>query len=214
MSATLPFPEPLTEAYKPQNISQFVGLAKQKTILANLAANPRPCGLLFWGGPGVGKSSMAFAFARAIDAEIHHLPSQDSKLETLQSVTAMCHRVPYDFQTGKTCRFHVVVLDEADLLSSAAQNYLLSKLDGTAPCPSTFFILTANSIEKFEDRLISRLIQLPKFNSYAAGDDIRDLLIRIWKDRAGGAPIPDFSRFPTSNPREALQALEVTLLSL
>lgn len=211
----LAFPQSLTELYKPGSLSEFVGLAKHKAILTKLAANPRPCGLLFWGGPGVGKTSMAFAFSRAIDAEIHHAPSQDCKLETLQSITAMCHRVPYDFQTGKTCKFHAVVIDEADLLSSAAQNYLLSKLDGTAPCPSTIFILTANSIDRFEDRFISRLIQLPKFNGYGSGEDIRVLLTRIWKDRApADAPMPDLDRVPTSNVRDALQWMEVELLSV
>jgi len=212
---TLGFPESLTESYKPREISAFVGLAKHKAILTKLAANPRSCGLLFWGGPGSGKSSMAFAFSRAIDAEIHHAPSQDCKLETLQSIVATCHRVPYDFQTGKTCKFHAVIIDEADLLSSAAQNYLLSKLDGTAPCPSTVFILTANSIDKFEDRFISRLIQLPKFNGYGSGEDIRALLTRIWKERApADAPMPDLDRVPTSNVRDALQFLEIELLSV
>lgn len=213
VQSDLGFPQSLTDAYKPRGIDEFVGLAKHKAILTKLAANPRPCGLLFVGGPGCGKTSMAFAFGRAVDSEIHHAPSQDCKLETLQSIAAMCHRVPYDFQTGKPCKYHTVIIDEADLLSSAAQNYLLSRLDGTAPCPSTIFILTSNSIDKFEDRFISRLIQLPKFNGYGSGEDIRGLLTRIWKDRAGESPLPDMSRVPTSNVREALQWLEIELLA-
>jgi ATPase family protein associated with various cellular activities (AAA) len=207
------FPESLTDAYKPRRIADFVGLQKQKMILEKLAANPRGCGLLFYGGPGVGKTSMAFAFARAILAEIHHVPSQECKLETLQSISAMCHRVPYDFQTGTPCKWHCVILDEADLMSSAAQNYLLSKLDGSQPCPSTVWIITSNGIDKFEDRFLSRLIQLPKFNGYGTGEDIRGLLSRIWQDRAPNAAVPDFSRVPTSNVREALQWLEVELLA-
>jgi hypothetical protein len=209
----LAFPQSLTDAYRPQTIAEFVGLQKQKAILEKLAANPRPCGLLFQGGPGTGKTSMAFAFARAIAAEIHHVPSQECKLENLQAIAAMCHRVPYDFQTGTPCKWHAVVLDEADLMSSAAQNYLLSKLDGSQPCPATFWIFTSNKIDTFEDRFLSRLIQLPKFNGYGTGTEIRDLLTRIWKDRAGDAPMPDLSRVPTSNVREALQWLEVELLA-
>jgi hypothetical protein len=212
--AGLAFPESLTDAYKPRALSEFVGLAKHKAILSKLAANPRPCGLLFTGSPGTGKTSMAFAFARAIGAEIHHVPSQECKLENLQAIAAMCHRVPYDFQAGTACNWHCVILDEADLMSSAAQNYLLSKLDGSQPCPATFWILTSNGIDKFEDRFLSRLIQLPKFNGYGTGSDIRDLLARIWKDRAGDVPLPDFSRVPTSNVREALQWLEIELLSV
>ena len=208
------FPESLTDAYRPRVLSEFVGLAKHKAILSKLAANPRPCGLLMTGPPGTGKTSMAFAFARAILAEVHHVPSAECKLENLQNIAAMCHRVAYDFQSGTPCKFHAVILDEADLMSSAAQNYLLSKLDGSQPCPATFWVLTSNGVERFEDRFLSRLIQLPKFQGYGSGSDIRDLLARIWQDRAGNSPLPDLSRIPTGNVREALQWLEVELLSV
>ena len=210
----LAFPESLTEAYKPMNIGDFVGLEKQQAILNKLIAAPRPCGLLFVGAPGTGKTTMAFAYARAIQAEIHHVPSQDCNLENLQSISAMCHRVPYDFQRGVACKWHVVIIDEADQMSEAAQTFLLSRLDGSNGCPTTIWILTANGVDRFKDRFLSRLIKLPVFNSYGAGSSIRDLLSRIWKDRANGAAEPDFSRMPTGNVREALQALEVELLSV
>lgn len=210
----LAFPASLTESYKPQRIEDFVGLAKQKTILNNLLAKPRPCGLLFLGAPGTGKTSMAFAFAEAVGAQIHHIPSQDCNLENLERVARMCHTVPYDWQHGKACAWHVIIVDEADQMSPAAQTFLLSRLDGSNPCPSTIWILTANDDSRFQDRFLSRLIKLPVFNSYGAGADIRALLSKIWSERAGSAPEPDFSRFPTGNVREALQALEVELLSV
>lgn len=204
----------LTESYKPQTIGEFVGLAKQKTILSNLIANPRPCGLRFLGTPGTGKTSMAFAFAEAIGAQIHHVPSQDCNLENLERIARMCHTVPYDWHKGKPCKWHVVIIDEADEMSRAAQTFLLSRLDGSNPCPSTIWILTANSDDKFEEKLLSRLIKLPAFNGYGMGNEVRSLLARIWKERANGAPEPDFSRMNTGNVREALQALEVELLSV
>jgi replication-associated recombination protein RarA len=205
--------ESLTEAYKPRGLADFVGLDKQKAIIAKLIAQPRSCGLLFLGPAGTGKTTMAFAYARAIEAEIHHIPSQDCNLEELQQVSAMCHRVPYDFQTGRACKWHVVIIDEADCMSNAAQTFLLSRLDGSNPCPTTIWILTANADNRFEPRFLSRLLKLPTFNGYGMGKPVRDLLARIWKDRANGAPEPDFSRMPTGNVREALQALEVELLS-
>ncbi|MGI0133673.1 MAG: AAA family ATPase [Candidatus Micrarchaeaceae archaeon] len=212
--ADLGFPQSLTEAYKPKSISEFVGLAKHKSILSKLAANPRPCALLFFGGPGTGKTSIAFAFAKAVDSEVHHIGSQECKLETLQNIVATCHRVAFNFETGKPARFHAVLVDESDCMSDSAQKYLLSKLDGSEPCPQTIWILTANSLETFHDRFLSRLIQIPKFNGYGSGTEIRDLLSRIWTDRAGDTPMPDFSRVPTSNVREALMWLEIELLSV
>jgi replication-associated recombination protein RarA len=209
----LGFPQSLTETYKPRAVDEFVGLAKQKSILDKLIAQPRPCGLLFVGGPGTGKTTMAFAYARAIGGEIHHIPSQDCNLEELQRISAMCHRVPYDFQTGTPCKWHVVIIDEADQMSPAAQTFLLSRLDGSNACPTTIWILTANGTDRFQDRFLSRLLKLPEFNGYGAGKDVRALLSRIWKEKAGDAPEPDFSRMNTGNVREALQALEVELLS-
>jgi hypothetical protein len=87
-------------------------------------------------------------------------------------------------------------------------------LDGSNPCPSTIWILTANSDDRFEDKLLSRVIKLPPFNGYGMGNEVRALLARIWKERAGNAPEPDFARMNTGNVREALQSLEVELLSV
>jgi replication-associated recombination protein RarA len=210
----LDFPASLTESYKPKRINDFVGLAKQKTILNNLIVQPRPCGLLFMGAPGTGKTSMAFAYAEAIGAQIHHVPSQDCNLENLERIAHMCHTVPYDWMRGRPCKWHVVIIDEADEMSKAAQTFLLSRLDGSNPCPATIWVLTCNDDKRFEDRLLSRLVKLPPFNGYGMGNDVRALLSRIWKERANGAEEPDFSRMNTGNVREALQALEVELLSV
>jgi len=202
------FPQSLTEAYKPASISDFVGLEKQKKILSNLAANPRPCALLFTGAPGTGKTSMAYAFAESILGEVHHIGSQEA---TIDQVKAVCHTCNYVPMAGRT--FHVIIMDEADRMSPAVQLYLLSKLDGSEPVPCTIWILTCNAVDTFQDRFLSRLLQLPKFNGYGSGECIRTLLARIWSERAGTTPLPDLSSVPTSNVREALQWLEVQLLS-
>lgn len=206
-TATLSFPQSLTEAYKPQTLTEFCGLEKQRKILTNLAANPRPCALLFEGASGTGKTSMAYAFARAIGAEVKHIGSQEATVENVKEVVRMCHYVPL------SGGWHVVVIDEIDRGSAATQLYLLSKLDGTEPCPNTIFVFTANETESLQDRFLSRCIRLPKFNAYGAGESVRRLLARIWKERAGDAPEPDYSKAGTSNVREALQWMECELLS-
>lgn len=150
---------------------------------------------------------MAYAFARAIGAEVKHIGSQEATVENVKEVVRMCHYVPL------SGGWHVVIIDEVDRASSATQLYLLSKLDGTEPCPNTVFVFTANETESLQDRFLSRTIRLPKFNAYGASESVRQLLSRIWRERAGDAPEPDYSRVPTSNVREAIQWMELELLA-
>lgn len=91
--------------------------------------------------------------------------------------------------------------------------YLLSKLDSSEACPNTIWIFTCNATDKLEERFLSRCIKLD-FNSYGSGSEIADLLARVWKDKAGDAPCPNFKRLACGNVRESLQRLESELLSV
>jgi replication-associated recombination protein RarA len=205
--STMQFGSTLTEKYKPQTIADFIGLEKQRRILAKLATNPRPMNLLFVGKPGTGKTSLAFAFARAINAEIHHIGSQECRVENLQDVVRMCQYVPL------SGGLHCVIVDEADVMSDAAQKYLLSRMDGSEPIPNSILIFTCNSTERLEDRFTSRCMELPEFNSYGAGDAIVALMERVWLAEAGDAPMPNLKRLACGNVRESLNKLEVELLA-
>jgi replication-associated recombination protein RarA len=205
--ATMQFASTLTQKYKPQAIGDFIGLEKQKKILAKLAANPRPMNLLFVGKPGTGKTSLAFAFAAAINAEVHHIGSQECKVENLQDVVRMCQYVPL------SGGLHAIIIDEADVMSDASQKYLLSRMDGSQPIPNTILILTCNGTERLENRFTSRCVELPEFNSYGSGDDIVALMERVWIAEAGGAPMPNLKRLACGNVRESLNKLEVELLA-
>jgi replication-associated recombination protein RarA len=216
-TATMTFPQTLADQYRPMNLlSDFIGLEKQRKMLVNLAARGTTgtTGILLHGGTGTGKTCCAFAFARLADCEIHHLPAQDCKLEELQRVADMCARYPYDWQAGRACKHHALIIDEADLLHPASQNFLLSRLDNSAPLPFTFVLLTCNSLERFEPRLLSRVITLPKFSGYGISAGVKDLLTRIWKERVPDAPMVDLDGVPTSSVREALSWLETELLSI
>lgn len=206
-NGVLPFPKSLTTEYQPQTVSEFVGLEKHKRILTNLVANPRECSLLFEGGPGTGKTSMAYAFARDMGAEVHHIGSQQANVDDVKAVVHMCHYVPL------SGGWHVIIMDEADKMSPATQLYLLSKLDGSETVPRTIWIFTCNVVDPFQDRFLSRCIRVPKFHSVGAGKEVKSLLARIWADKVKGSESPDFDKVPTGNVREALQWLEVELLA-
>jgi replication-associated recombination protein RarA len=207
---SLGFPMQLTEEFKPTRIADFVGLEKQKKILANLVKNPRPCALLFKGSSGCGKTSLAYAFAAELGADVWHVGSQECRVDRLKEIVARCYYVP----SAGLNSFHVVIVDEADVMSDAAQKYLLSKMDGTEACPSTIWIFTCNGTDTLEDRFLSRCIQLPDFNGYGASADVCELLARVWRVKAPNAVAPNFKRMASGNVREALQRLESELLAV
>jgi replication-associated recombination protein RarA len=136
------FPMPLSEKYRPQRIQDFVGLDKAKRIVAAFIAKPYQSAWLFVGASGTGKTTMALALAAEIPAELHHIPARECTLEAVQDVCRRCHYSPRQPDNWQPVRFHVVLIDEADQMSNAAQLALLSKLDSTAFPPSTIFIFT------------------------------------------------------------------------
>ena len=159
---------------------------------------------------GTGKTTMAYAVARELNATVWHVGSQECRVDRLAEIVTHCHYVPQAGLNG----FHVVIVDEADVISEAAQKYLLSKLDGTEPCPHTIWIFTANETERPEERFLSRCTIKLEFNSYGAGDAIADLLSRVWTAKAPSAVAPNFKRLACGNVRESLQRLETELLAI
>jgi len=204
------FPASLAEKYRPHTLAQFVGLEKPKRILSKFADAPYSSAWLFLGPSGTGKTSMALAFCEAIHGELHHIPSQQCTLETIENVIQQCHYVPAD---GRS--FHVVLVDEGDRMTKAAQLALLSKLDATAFPPSTIFIFTANATDGLEDRFLSRTRQIT-FQSHGIAEQAAKLLESIWEREAGDAAKPNFLRIvrdSQNNVRDALMSLETELLA-
>jgi DNA polymerase III delta prime subunit len=187
-----------------------VGLDKVKNIMRKLAANPFASAWLFVGPSGTGKTTMALALAEAIPAEVHHIPSQNCNLETIERVRHTCQYVP---MAG--FRFHIVIVDEADRMTPAAQVALLSKLDSTDAAPNTVWVFTCNATDTLESRFLSRCRVL-EFSSYGIAKDAAVLLEKIWKTESGSDLQPNYARIvkdSANNIRAALQALELELMA-
>jgi len=208
---TFAFPQPLAEKYRPQTIAEFVGLEKPKKIMAKFAASPYPSAWIFAGPSGVGKTSMALALASQIGAELHHLPSGKCSAQSIEDAVRVCHYLP--MTPGG---LHLVLVDEADKMTPAAQLALLSKLDSTAFPPNTVFVFTANTLDGLEPRFLSRTRQI-EFSSYGMAGAIAGLLRHVWQAEGGSeADAPDVERISKNsrnNVRDALMTLEVELLA-
>lgn len=208
--AALTFPQSLTEKYRPREIASFVGIDVPKKLCSKLAARPYESAWIFVGPSGTGKTTLALALASEMRAELHHIPSQDCNLDNIERVRRICQYVP---QAG--CTFHLVLVDEADQMTQAAQVSLLSKLDATNFPPNTIFIFTANATDRLEARFLSRC-RVVEFSSYGIAGDTAQLLERIWNDEApSGATAPNFARIvkdSRNNVRESLMSLEMALM--
>ena len=201
----------LSEKYRPHLISDFIGLEKPRKIVGKLAENPRSCSLLFVGPSGTGKTTMALALAEAISAEVIHIPSQQGNVAQIEQAVAMTQYVP---MLGK--RFWLILIDEVDSISKAAQLALLSKLDATGFPRDTIFVATCNSTDGLEPRFLSRWMNI-EFSSYGMASEIASFLKRVWQSEAPGAPMPDVTRLSKekrNNVRDCLMSLETEMLAL
>ena len=179
----------LTDKYRPQAIAEFIGLDKPRKLAAKIAANPPQSTnggcYLFTGGPGLGKT-------------------------TLRSVVSTCHYVP-----KQGFKRHVILIDEADQMTPAAQMYLLSKMDATAAIPDTIIILTANDTERLHERFLSRCLHIP-FSAHGQSTQTASLLERVWDAEAPAtAARPNFARIvkeACNNVRASLMALQTEIL--
>ena len=184
-------------------------MTKPKAVLSRFAQRPYPSAWLFLGESGVGKTTMALALASEIGAELHHIPSRNCDLETVEEAVRICHYVP---MSGG---LHLILVDEADQMTLAAQHAFLSKLDATAFPPQTMFIFTANSIKYLEDRFLSRCHRLD-FSGHNIGLELPRYLAKLWRKETGRKNGLNFAKVAEDsdcNVREALGRLEIEAMS-
>ena len=198
----------LCEKYRPLKIADFIGLAEPKLILQGAAARPCARAFLFEGKTGSGKTAMALAFAAEIPAEVHVLAAPDCTSGNVDKLWTTCQFTP---KAG--FKMHLVLVDQADLLSKKKQLELRSKIDGPEKLAHVIWVFTATPTDNLDAGLRSRCMQL-KFSTYGNSVAATDLLEWVWQAEAPTAPVPNFARIvkeANGSIRAALMVLELKL---
>jgi|TARA_A200000159_G_scaffold158672_1_gene176259 DNA polymerase III delta prime subunit len=137
------------EAFRPNTLDGYIGnehiIDKVKIFIEN-GDVPH---LLFYGGAGTGKTTLAKIIANNVDADLMYINASDEN-----SVDAVRDKIKRYASTVGFKRWKIVILDEADYLTPNAQAALRNLMETYSK--TTRFILTCNYVEKIIDPIQSR----------------------------------------------------------
>ena len=121
---------PLADRMRPRNLKEFVGqehLVGSNKILQRLVENREIVSLVFWGPPGVGKTTLAFIVAQAMDANFISFSAVLSGVKDIRGVIEEA-RDQLKYYQKKTILF----VDEIHRFNKAQQDAFLHQVeDGT-----------------------------------------------------------------------------------
>jgi len=113
---------PLAERMRPQSLSTFIGqehLVGEGKVLAQMIAQKKAHSIIFWGPPGVGKTTLAQIIAHSLDLPFYTLSAIDSGVK---EVRAVIDRAKMDGQA-------LLFIDELHRFNKAQQDSLLGAVE-------------------------------------------------------------------------------------
>lgn len=164
----------LAARYRPQNFAQVAGQDMVKAVLSRAAAEDRPAAAyLLSGTRGVGKTTIARIFAKALNCEHAPGPEPCNQCEQCRKITQGTHvdvteidgasnnsvedarslreTIGYAPMEG---RYKIFIIDEAHMLTRNAFNALLKTLE--EPPERVVFIFATTEAHKFPITIVSR----------------------------------------------------------
>jgi replication-associated recombination protein RarA len=144
----------LSEVMRPTSLDDLVQPARVIDALRKMATLGDVSNMLFWGAPGIGKTSAAHLLIQAVDAEyILVNGSLETGIDGVRDDIAQYCRCGSIFGQQKIC-----FVDEVEFLSKQAQGGLRGVIEQSAD--RVRFLLTANEIGRLDPALRSRCVPI------------------------------------------------------
>jgi replication factor C small subunit len=155
-----PIPEntmPLSERLRPQTFGDLTLPAREIDRFQRMSDTKNLMNMLFYGSPGMGKTSAARIFLRSTDP-MDTLRMDGSSQTSVHDVRNVIDR--FSSTMSWTGGLKLCFIDEADFLSQSAQASLRGIIENRANCR---FIMAVNDLSKIMPAIRSRMICI-RFN--------------------------------------------------
>ena len=208
-------PQPLAARLRPQNLEEFVGqthLLGEGKVLRRLIENDQISSMIFWGPPGVGKTTLARIIANSTRSEFIDFSAVTSGIKEIRTVMQ---------QAEENRRFGertIVFVDEIHRFNKAQQDAFLPFVEKGS------IILIGATTENPSFEVNSALLSRCKVFVLQplATDDLVTLLKRALRDPRGfgtqNISMPEdvldlIANFANGDARTALSTLEMVVLN-
>ena len=206
---------PLATRVRPRNLEEFVGqrhLLGEGKVLRQLIDNDRVSSMIFWGPPGVGKTTLARIIANRTKANFINFSAVTSGIKEIKEVMAQAE------QTRLLGEKTILFVDEIHRFNKAQQDAFLPYVERGS------IVLIGATTENPSFEVNSALLSRCKVFVLQAltAEDLTDLLSRALRDERGfgGQDIrmdPDtleqIANFANGDARTALGTLEMVVLN-
>lgn len=188
--------QPLARKYRPQTFNQLVGQDTTAQALANAIRMGRtPQAVIFSGVRGVGKTTTARLYAKALNCESGPTPSPCGECESCQAISAGNHEDVLEIDGASNTsvddvrllrdsigyvpqrsKYKIYLIDEVHMLSQSAFNALLKTLE--EPPAHVVFLFATTELQKIPQTILSRcqVFLLQKMTSATVVSRLEEIL--------------------------------------
>ena len=142
------------QKYRPKTIDDCIITDDMKTLMKSVIEKSDLPSFLFYGSPGLGKTTLAKVLPQEIDADYMFINgSKENSIDNIRNRVA-----EYASSVSLNGKRKYVILDEIDGMSSEAQKALKSFMEDVSS--NCGFIMTSNHINKVDPAIQSRATKI------------------------------------------------------